>query len=222
MFSEFHDIEIHDPPKGMVVPQGWDFDLMLVAMPYSDAFVETVERYRRSYPVKSIIIFSTVQVGITSQIPGAVHSPVEGKHPHLAESIQLMPRWVGGYNKWADKFFNTANVKPVYLKRPEFTEFLKLRSTSKYGINIEWTRYEKRVADEIGMPFEFVRMFDKHYNELYNALGMPQFQRYILTPPEGLISGHCVRQNAMLLHEQFPSVFLDMVIDGKGDAACLR
>jgi len=216
VFSKTHDIDTYDIAIDARLPDK-TYDIMLVCFPYSDIFVSEVIHYSNRFNVKASIIFSTTSIGTTSQISNAVHSPVEGKHPRLAKSIRLMPRWVGGYNELAHQFLVEAGFNPYYCEKPEHTEFLKLRSTAKYGVNIEWTRYEKTVADDLGMDFEQVKRFDRDYNLLYKQLFMPQFQRYILDPPKGMIGGHCVVPNSKILDAQYPSVFLKEIYREKGD-----
>lgn len=204
-------------------------NLMLVAIPYTDDFVTIVKDYQQMYEPELTIIFSTVAIGTTSQIPNAVHSPVEGKHPDLAESIRLMARFVGGVNDsnkyLLREFFGGLDVPVVPLAKPEHTEFLKLRSTSLYGLNIEFARYTSEVCEDLEMPWEYVKLFDSAYNLLYAQMGMVQYQRYILNPPEGNIGGHCVVPNSIILDKQYPSVFLKEIYrdkegcaDGNGDA----
>lgn len=224
MFSDAHDITPWDITFATPKPTG-RFDVLLVCIPYSDKFVEIVREEQKLYGVKATIIFSTVAIGTTRQIESAVHSFVEGRHPDLAKSILSMPRWIGGEGGESDlarRFFEAVNFYVRCLPRPEWTEWLKLRSTSKYGVNIEWTRYEDKVCSELGMPYEWVRLFDRDYNDLYKSLGLDCFQRYLLEPPRGKISGHCVRPNAEILNKQYPSFFLKAIIEGKGDAACLK
>lgn len=213
-FDEFHIIEIHDPAKGYRVAKQ-SCDVLLVAIPYNHDFIATVQRYQRDYEPRGTIIFSTVAIGTTKQIDNAIHSPIEGKHPHLEDSIRIMQRWVGGPKlRVLENFFAAANLKPMWVKNPDWTEFLKLYSTSKYGVNIEYARYAKTVADSIEMPFEYTKLFDEAYNHLYTVLGQKQFQRYVLDAPDGIIGGHCIRPNSLILDEQFPSVFLKLIKNG--------
>ncbi|MCK9461612.1 MAG: hypothetical protein M0R80_18440 [Proteobacteria bacterium] len=207
VFDPFHEIEVCEIDRK---PEG-QFDIMLVAIPYVEGFEKTIEDYREEFGVKAIIFFATLAIGTTSKFENAVHSPVEGKHPDLAESIQKMPRWVGGYNEIVGEFFEKAEIKPRYVDKPEFTEFLKLRSTSKYGINIQFARYEKSVCDDLEMSFDLIKKFDQDYNDLYEEMGMPQFKRYILDAPEGKIGGHCVVPNAKILDNQYPSELLKQI-----------
>ncbi|MCF6276340.1 MAG: hypothetical protein L3J07_00670 [Candidatus Magasanikbacteria bacterium] len=206
VFSNYAQIEICDIDKKV---EG-KFDMMFVAIPYTENFVEIVKNYQLKHKPKSTIIFSTVAIGTSSQL-GAVHSPVEGMHPTLADSIRRAIRWVGGESTDFIGLLEKAGIKFKQVKKPEHTEFLKLRSTSLYGVNIEYARYCKKVADEIEMDFEYVKDFDLDYNKLYRDLGKVNYQRYILNPPEGKIGGHCVVPNAKMLDSQFPDDFLKKI-----------
>ncbi len=207
VFIQAHEIDVCDI-KLEKRPIG-KYEIMLVAIPYSEEFVRLVKEYQDQYKTNAIIIFSTVAIGTTSQIPNAVHSPVEGKHPELDTSISIMPRWVGGWNETVRRFFSPFCWMEVKIcERPEMTEFIKLRSTSLYGVNIEFARYTKMVCDVLEIDYEKVNEFDRDYNELYKRLGMPDYQKYILYPPEGKIGGHCVLPNSVILDKQFPSSFL--------------
>lgn len=217
VFSPDNKIDIHDPALGKTVKPK-DYDIMLVTIPYSDKFVEIIRQYQADYSPRVTIIFSTVAIGTTAKLPGAVHSPVEGKHPDLAESIRIMARYVGGVNEDNStvlaEFFKDFPI--VYtLPKPEWTEFLKLASTSLYGINIEFARYRKEVADDLDMPYYLVKQFDVDYNLLYTRMGLQQFQRYILDPPEGNTGGHCIVPNSKILDKQYPNLFLQEIYRDK-------
>lgn len=210
VFGKAHKIDVV-PCEGSEIPEKY-YDVMLVAIPYSDNFVDIIKHYLNFIEVSTIIVFSTTQIGTCSQL-GAIHSPVEGKHPNLAESILKMPRWLGGRDQMAIDFVKQAGLEVKVVNKPEITEALKLTSTTLYGVNITFAAYRKQIADSLGMDFKNFIEFDKDYNELYKQMGMPQFSRYLLTPPEGVIGGHCVVPNAKILKEKFPSDFLDKIID---------
>lgn len=206
VFSKYAQIEICDINREV---EG-EFDMMFVAIPYTENFVDIVKNYQQKHKPKSTIIFSTVAIGTSSKL-GAVHSPVEGMHPTLADSIRRAIRWVGGESTDFINLLKEVRINFKQVEKPEHTEFLKLRSTSLYGVNIEYARYCKKVADELEMDFQYVKDFDLDYNKLYKDLGRENYQRYILTPPEGKIGGHCVVPNAKLLDEQFPDDFLKRI-----------
>ncbi len=193
-----------------------DIDVLHVTFPYSESFVHDVGNYIEQYNPTTTIVYSTVPIGTCAKIGNHVaHSPVEGKHPELKESIQLGVRWVGCEDKitqlqvvdyWTP-FVRTVRV----MNDAKFTEFLKLRSTAKYGINLAWTDYEYKISEDLGMDFVALQQFDADYNQLYEDLEMPEYKRYILSPPGGTIGGHCVVPNAELLDKQYPSPMLKII-----------
>ena len=197
-------------------PKFSNIDVLHIAFPYSDKFSSEVNNYIEMYDPRLVIIYSTTPIGTCEKISKSiVHSPVEGRHPDLQKSIELGVRWLGtsdteAANKavalWAP-FVKVVRAVPS----SAYTEVLKLRSTSKYGINLVWTDYEKQLTDLVGMNFSMIKQFDEDYNNLYYDLGYPQFQRYILDPPNGEIGGHCVTQNAELLDKQFPHPMLKAI-----------
>jgi len=218
VFKDFHTLCVHDPfHKKKYTVNRFTGDILIIAIPYNDKFVDTVKEYQKKFDTKATLIFSTTAIGTCKEL-NAVHSPIEGKHPELAFSLRKGKRWVGGADAHVLNFFFQADFKLKDLEilpEPEWTEFLKLRSTSLYGVNIEFARYSKEVADKLNMPFEYIMNFDKNYNELYKKLKMPQFSRYILTPPKGEIGGHCVVPNAKILNKQFPNAMLGEIFKKK-------
>ena len=89
VFSEAHEIKITDPLLGK--DADGTYEVMLVAIPYTNEFFEEIIGYKRAYKPNCTIVFSSVAVGTCRQL-GAVHSPVEGVHPNLANSIRNSPR----------------------------------------------------------------------------------------------------------------------------------
>ena len=220
VFSKYHNILIHDPfiSKKYVVKKGIKADILLVTIPYTDNFITQIKKYQKQFRnIKSTIIFATVAIGTCKKL-NATHSPIEGKHPNLIKSLRIGKRWIGGATEKTLKFFIDAKYKRKDISLfPEasWTEFLKLRSTSLYGLNIEFARYSKIVADKLKISFNAIQEFDKDYNTLYKKLKMPQFSRYILTSPKGNTGGHCIVPNAKILDKQFPSIFLKEVYKNK-------
>lgn len=188
-------------------------DVLHIAIPYSDQFSIHVGNYISLYKPKLTIIYSSVPIG-TSEKLGAVHSPVEGKHPAIGLSIQNSARWIGSTDEkklqLASKLWE--KIVPVRtLPSADFTEALKLLSTTEYGINIEFARYKKKVADAIGMDYVATKQWNLDYNNLYQRVGMPWASKYILDAPEGPKGGHCVTPNAKLLYEQYPDEIVKIV-----------
>lgn len=200
--------------EGLPVTYG-TFDIMHICFPYSENFIVEVKRYIKEYKPAHIIIYSTVPIGTTKKIAGAVHSPIEGKHPKLAESIRLTPRWIGANsisegNFWFE-YFDRLELGINLLRDSDYTEALKLLSTAEYGINIVFADYKKKIADKLGMDYSLMIDWNENYNRLYRDLGLEQFQKFILEPPEGPVGGHCIVPNSELLDEQFPHDMLKMI-----------
>jgi hypothetical protein len=211
-YEKYHNFDVIDP-KIKPIKNLDRYDVMCVAIPYSERFVEIVTEYQEAYNPTATIIFSTVAVGTTKQIPNAVHVPVEGRHPNLSDSIKKWQVFMGGKNSTAFKFFIDANKMVRQLEKPEHTEFLKLQSTTNYGLMIEYARYVNDCCQLIDLDYTEVMTFNMAYNDLYKQMGMPNYQRYILTPPNGKKGGHCVNSNSLILREQFPNKIVDIVAE---------
>lgn len=193
-------------------------DVLLVCFPYSKTFVADVINYVIRHSIKHVAIFSTLPIGVTKEITGAIHSPVEGKHPDLEMSIRQMERWIGYNDREEGLFFNgyfkDLGLKTKMVENTDCTEALKLLSTTEYGINIVFAAYKAKVAEAIGMDFELTKEWNRAYNRLYKDLGMEKrYQKYVLDAPKGKIGGHCVRENTYLLQDQFPDNILTMIQD---------
>lgn len=198
-----------------------DLSVMHICFPFSDNFVKQVKEYIVQYEPRHIIIWSTVAIGTTRLLKhNVVHTPVEGRHPKLLRSLQIMHRWLGSTSlaelKFFGDYFQKLGLRPRKIPHPETTEALKLLSTTKYGINLVFADYMNQVLTEVGGDYELSKQWDKDYNELYRALKMPQFQKYVLDPPGGRIGGHCVRENAMILQEDYDDDILDLIVGMKG------
>lgn len=197
-------------------PEKKKYDVMHICIPYGMDFVEVVEKYKEMYQPDHVVIYSTVAIGTTGEIAGAVHSPVEGKHPDLELSIRTMERWIGTNTKEEGQFFvnyfEELGLRTKVVKSSDFTEALKLLSTTEYGLNIEFARYKAHVADQLGMDFELTKEWNREYNRLYKELGMDKrFQKFVLDAPDGPKGGHCVAPNAQILDSQYPGELTKIV-----------
>jgi UDP-N-acetyl-D-mannosaminuronate dehydrogenase len=129
-------------------------------------------------------------------------------------------RWIGSKDKrsiaLAEKFFREAEMRVMPVPDSKFTEYLKLRSTTKYLWNIAWAEMEGEWSEKLDMPYKYNQKYDIDYNIMYAKLGYPQFKRYILEPPESKeIGGHCLIPNRDLLKEVLPHKYLKILDDYK-------
>ena len=197
-------------------PVNGDIEVLHICFPYTQYFLKEVKKYRVKYKPKLTIIYSSVPIGTTKQIPHAIHCPIEGKHPRLNFGVKAFRKFIG-YNDPKDGFMARDLWKPIsefeLLPNSDWTEFLKLASTSKYGINIVWADYMGDTAERLDMPYDYVKDWDRAYNNLYGRMKEWRYRKFVLDPPDGWIGGHCIVSNAELLNESYPEGMLDMIIE---------
>lgn len=182
------------------------YDIIHICFPYSDGFIKQVKEYQKEYNPKYTVIHSTVPVG-TSRKCEAIHSPVIGIHPHLEEGIRIFTKFMGGGNSEVIQWFRRKGIKIYPFDKPEATELLKILCTTKYGIDIEWTKEVKRLCDENNVPFEAYTIWTDNYNKGYEKLGFPEYQRPNLIPMAGKIGGHCVMSNLKFINTKFKNIW---------------
>jgi len=180
------------------------YDCIHICYPYSNNFCRSVKKYRRQYNPKYVVVHSTVPVGTCRKLD-AIHSPVIGVHPHLAESILTFKKVISSrpMAKELEKF----GIKTVYVKKSEDSEAGKLYSLLIYGINV---LLEKEIFDycKVGkLDYDSVyNLFVSIYNEGYKKMGMEKYTMYKLQHREGPIGGHCVVQNGPRLGTAFAKI----------------
>lgn len=185
------------------LPENLEFDIIHIAFPYSDKFIEFVEKYRKRFKPKYVVVHSTVPVGTCSKLK-AIHSPCIGIHPDLTESLYVFTKYLGGQgaNEVAN-YFRRAGIKVYIVDKSEATEYMKIMSTTFYGLMIEFTKQVKLDCKKLDIPFELFTLWNINYNNGYEKLGYPEYKKPILTPILTEISGHCVLPNTKLLENDF-------------------
>lgn len=199
VLSEKYDVSSVD--KGESLSSA--FDVIHVCIPYSKGFRRAVADYWHHYKTVSglAIIHSTVPVGTSSWF-SAVHSPIRGVHPNLAQGIRTFTKYFGGPRAVeAAVIFARLGIPVATTLRAENTEAMKLWDTTYYGWAIVFEKAVKAYCDRHGLDFDLVyRSANQSYNEGYAKLGMPDVQRPVLEHRPGGIGGHCVIPNAEILH----------------------
>lgn len=184
------------------IESSMNYFVMHICFPYSDEFESEVKRYQELYKPKYTVIHSTVPVGTSTKL-GSIHSPVNGVHPNLEESLRTFTKFIGGSNNEIDNYFRRAGFRIYTFDKPETTELMKIMCTTFYGVCIEYVRDVKEQCDKFGVPFEAWTLWTNNYNQGYEEMKQPQYKRPNLTPPKGEIGGHCVLPNAKLLKTRF-------------------
>ena len=178
-------------------------EIMHIAFPYSNKFIDFVKDYKKIYSPKFIVIHSTVPSGTSRQLD-AVHSPVIGLHPFLEKSIKTFTKYLSG-SKASEvaQYFKRADINVYLTDKQETTELIKQLSTTMYGVLIEYTKEVKRLCDEAGVPFEFWTIWTDNYNKGYRELGHPEYIRPNLLPIMTKVGGHCVLPNCEFIDSDF-------------------
>jgi hypothetical protein len=187
------------------------YKFLHIAFPYKDeTFIEEVKRYQDKYSPTYTIIHSTVPIG-TSIKCSALHSPVRGVHPHLADSILTFKKFLGG-----DECFEVAQefkkfrVDCLCTRDSRNTEAMKLWDTTQYGWFIILNKVIHQYCKDKGLDFNIVySLANETYNDGYTKMLRPEVMRPYLAYMEGQIGGHCVLPNAELLKHWVGDLIID-------------
>ena len=185
------DLEAGDLPE--------TFEVLHICIPFTDGFVDEVKAYQAQYKPSLTIIHSTVSLG-TSDLCGAVHSPVRGVHPYLVDGLRTFVKYFGGSQAFdAARIFSS--ICPVFTTdKAKNTEAGKMWCTTQYFAQIDLEKNIHKYCKDNDLDFDFVYThLNQTYNEGYEKLGMKHVVRSIIQHVPGPIGGHCVVSNAKLL-----------------------
>lgn len=183
--------------EGVAIPKA---EIIHIAFPYTQNFSDFVKEYKKRTEAHYVVIHSTVPIG-TSKRLDAVHSPIRGVHPHLAEGIRTFVKFFGGQAKVPAREFQKVGVLTQCVDNPNDTEALKLWDTTQYGVLIQLEKEIHAFCEQHDLDFDTVyTLANQTYNEGYTELGMSHVVRPFLKHMPGPIGGHCVCQNAELLN----------------------
>jgi len=185
------------------------YDMMHVCIPFRspEQFCSAVSFYMKKYVSRYVVVYSTVLPGTCASLgENVVHSPVEGRHPHLIDGFKTFKRIVAGkaYKPIAD-FYMDKGLDVVTYGDARVSELGKMLSTTRYGIYMLFAAEQERMCKELGLEFvDVVLGYQRMYNEGYRKLNEERFIQPLIVPPEGKIGGHCVVPNAKLLTTIMP------------------
>lgn len=206
------DIEEKEPPKDKV-------HVLHVCLNYISighvAWLRLVEEYSKLYKPEIVDVCSTVRPGTTAQLgPAACHSTTRGLHPHLAAGILAIPKHVGGGRAGElAAYYQKAKVRCVIHRNSDTTEVAHIAHLVDYGIQLISADMRQKLCRDNNVDFmEAIVKYTDTHNSGFKALGMPSKIRMNLTPPNGRIGGHCVRQAAQLaLESGFSHPLVDLL-----------
>src|SRR3990167_1341623 len=214
VLSQAYDVVYRDRLTVAVGP----FRVINICYPYSKDFVQITKGYINLYKPELCIIHSTVKPGVTRSIGDiAVHSPVNGRHPYLENSIVSFTKFIGGTKAYkvyeAVNYLNKAGITTHVFSSPEACEVAKIRCTKRFGWSVVEMKETVLAAQKYNVPFhEIYTEWNQAYNQGYAILKEPRFMRPTLYPMEGGICGHCVIPNLDLDDD-----FMSEVIKGRNE-----
>lgn len=189
-------------------------DVIHIAFPYSDRFVEIVHDYVERFRPKMIVIHSTVAPGTTRKVYQktnitTVFSPVRGKHPNLVKHLYFWPKWLVSIPlddaEKAAQHLSFAGFKvQVYRGVPETIELAKLWETVYRAIMIASWQEMHRIAKIYGAEIDTIAEF---IGEVHGVL----WDRPVYYPD--YIGGHCLIPNTKILYEVHPSKLFEFVLE---------
>lgn len=197
-------------------------EILNVCIPWSEKFIDIVEKEIKNIKPELTIIHSTVAPETTKKLAQkfngmVVHSPVRGVHPNLYKGIKTFIKYIGADDKkageLAEKHLRSLDIKTRLFMPSMTTEVGKILDTTYYGVIIAWHGEMKKICEKFNIDFEkAVNDFNKTYNEGYTELGMNNVIRPVLYPPKGIIGGHCVVPNAQILKKYLDSLAIDLIL----------
>lgn len=191
-------------------------EVLHICYPDHDGFVNTTLRYVAQYRPKLTIIHSSVKVGTTEKIGGAiVYSPVRGRHPNLENEIKIYEKFVSGLEEkdveLAFQYFRDCGLVVVRDYDPRGMELFKLLSNIHMGLEVAWRQEVERILDRFSVDPDAYESWERTYADGYLKLGQSQLIRSRMRPDP--IGGHCIIPCTEILSGQFPSKAFDFILE---------
>lgn len=213
-------------PEAMRLPEAWESewgnpDVMLVAIRFKPDFVEdVVYQIQKFTPARGVNVLSTVEPGTCLKIASKArtmvcHSTTRGLHPNLESGLLAVVKHIGGPGAEAfARMYRKAGMTCRTTGRAVTTEVAHILNNASYGINLMFADEMAKICREYGADYiEAVVNYTATNNAGYEELDHPSKVRPVLTPPNGRIGGHCVRQSAGLIPIEKRTPMLKMLAE---------
>lgn len=190
-----------------LTPKEENIDVLHVAIPYSNNFIQDVTKLKKLYSPKLIIVHSTVPVGTTKKVDAqAVHAPVRGQHSDLRGGILLFEMPVsGGKASEVARYLKAANIKCSVWKKTEETELAKLLCLSRYLNDLAFYEVSQKICKSMKIDESILLKWTKSYNDGYKHTN---HVRPDLKFPNGKVGGTCVIPVSKMLYKQTKNEYL--------------
>lgn len=191
-------------------------DVLHICFPYDENFVAIAARYINKFHPELTIVESTVLPFTTGEIykrtqRAICHSPVRGR---LADGFKwayfTYTKFIGPvkqeYGKMAESYYQSLGFKTYVCGSSLETEFMKILNTTYYGLMIGWFQEIHRLCKKFNINEEDILKFFRTSEEESGG----KHPRPVFYP--GVIAGHCVIPNALLLNDVYKSTFVEALL----------
>jgi UDP-glucose 6-dehydrogenase len=156
-----------------------------------------------------VFIHSTVSPGTCASIDGKqkgehkaviINSPVHGKHKdnQMKKDMLRYPKHAGvqedlslGARRNIKEHLDSIGFVDVQIVNGwENTEWMKLLSTTYFGLQIAWHQEVERICDDFNLDYNTVTAFFKHGDDINAREFYP-----------GVVGGHCVMPNIEVIRQ---------------------
>lgn len=210
-----YEVEIIDLDKK---PESKNYEVLHVCIPFQGGFVQKVQSAMTEFGTPHVIVHSTVPVGTTKAIGKfVVHSPIQGQHDDLYNSLFRFPKWVGatdtGEASFAVAHLGIAGLRAKVLGTPNDTEAMKLICLARYLHELAFYENVSEMATKLRFKKELISRWTKGFNEGYKGT---KWARSVLDFPGGKVGGSCVAQNTKILYEETKNQMLKTDLEAFG------
>ena len=179
-----------------------------ICIPYNKSFNSGIKKLTAKFSPRGIIIHSTIQPKITSELQSKfdipiIYSATRGVHKRMSYDLRRYTKFFAIEKnapnaKWASSQFSLlmkkVGVKTKRMSNPLTLELAKIVcDTSYYGWLINYAQLSNLVAKQYSVNYDEMWEFS---DEIHKFLG----NRPKLYP--GFIGGHCVIPNLELIHNE--------------------
>lgn len=220
--------------KNIKQPSHREVEVLHICIPGTptNKFINIVTDCVTDYEPKGVIIHSTIEPQTTDKIYDylswnwdgtgletieVAHSPINGKHSNMYESLKTLPKYIGFAKNCKVDTDNSVIMGclldvfgggVVTLPDAKTSEWAKLLATTYFGWQIAFHQEIERIANAENLSFDGIKsIIDiKSYTTKSNI-------GHDYTPPfySGVIGGHCVMANIDILKSTHPSKFWDLI-----------
>lgn len=195
-------------------------EIMHVCIPWSEKFIEIVDKYVRHQNPTYIVVHSSVPVGTCQKLQeitcvGVFHSPIRGQHPDMTGGILNYVKYVGTdlrdtvINEQVCAYFEKAGIKTKLVSGTRTTELAKLLELSRYGTYIAFAKEQESICKHFGVDYKAaVTDYEETRSDGLIRLNRHELCQPLLYPFKDFVGGHCTVEDMAILLEQYDTPLL--------------